>query len=291
MNLHNSGSPRDILGRVLSSDRDIALVCVTDISGGTLRPPGTLMAVSSEESFGYISAGCVDGDIIFQARQALIEGQTRHLIYGEGSPFKDIALPCGGRIDIVIIPQPDKSAIRSFLSELAKRERAVTLQLSDFKHDYQPELELRIVGRGEPFRALSQIAIKAGLRVHGQSPDQEFDLEEYHKFDHLTSPNPDHLPDIATDLWTAVVFLFHDHDWEPYLLRQALRGESFYIGAMGSPRTHSARLETLKAMGATGAERIRGPIGLIPAMRDANHLAISIMADIILEAQKRGLVS
>ncbi len=281
-------NPLDIIGQILDLDEPVALIAVTEINGGTLRAKGALMAVTASDVYGYISAGCVDGDIAFQAREALNIGEVRSLIYGEGSPFKDIALPCGGTIKVSIFPNPDRAVLTEVMEKTQSR-RSATLQLPEFTHVYSPKLCLRIVGRGAPFQALTKLALTAGFIVHGQSPDAELNQSGFYRFDHLKDPSD--TPASFTDPWTAVVFLFHDHDWEPVLLRQALAGEHFYIGAMGSDRTHKLRLETLNEMGVTGTDRIRGPIGLIPALRDANRLAVSVLAEIIATAQDAGRLS
>ena len=84
--------------------------------------------------------------------------------------------------------------------------------------------------------------------------------------------------------------MFHDHDWEPQILIQALAGPAFYIGAMGSERTHNMRQQALieRGIAAKDIARIEGPIGLIPSMRDANLLALSTLAQIVESAQKAG---
>jgi len=90
--------PSDVLRFVHEAEQSCAIICVTDIHGGAMRAKGALMAVREDGAVaGYISNGCVDADIIYQARAAIKDGKMRRLIYGEGSPFKDIQLPCGGR--------------------------------------------------------------------------------------------------------------------------------------------------------------------------------------------------
>ena len=84
-----------------------------------------------------------------------------------------------------------------------------------------------------------------------------------------------------------MLFLFHDHDWEPELLSRALATPAFWVGAMGSERTQSARRAALAAQG-VGAEaiaRVRGPVGLIPASRDPATLALSAFAEIVAAYQ------
>ena len=95
------------------------------------------------------------------------------------------------------------------------------------------------------------------------------------------------LPELVGDPWTAFVFLFHDHDWEEQLLPHALAQDGFYHGAVGSARTHRARLAGLRASGMPQASigTLRGGIGLIPATRDPATLALSILGELVQDYQ------
>jgi xanthine dehydrogenase accessory factor len=95
--------------------------------------------------------------------------------------------------------------------------------------------------------------------------------------------------DAATnDVWdaiddaTAVVMLHHDLDAEDEVLRTALQSPAFYIGALGSTRTHRRREERLRASGwsKTEIDRIKAPIGFFGPTRDASSLALSVLADV-----------
>ena len=160
---------------------------------------------------------------------------------------------------------------------------------ADFSITYTPKLKLRIVGRGEAVRSLAEQAIETGFEVSIQSPESGIaEGLAVQEFEHLTDPgNP---PELRDDPWTAVVLMFHDHEWEPDILVKALSGPSFYIGAMGSSRTHEIRKEALREKGVSqkDIDRIHGPIGLIPSMRDANLLALSTLAEIVQVSQKSG---
>lgn len=281
--------PSDVLRFAHEAEGACALICVTDIHGGAMRAKGALMAVrESGEVAGYISNGCVDADIIFQAKAAMEDGELRRLKYGEGSPFKDIQLPCGGSIDLLVVPAPDKEMIGAAVVKFVTRQSA-SLTFEDFDWDYAPKLRLRIAGRGEAVRALASQAIQSGFEVHLQSPEADLHNDlDVTKFDHLTNPaNP---PSQQDDPWSAAILMFHDHDWEVALLTQAFASEAFYIGAMGSERTHALRAEVLKEAGVSpeNIARINGPIGLIPSMRDANLLALSTLAEIVKTAQDCG---
>jgi xanthine dehydrogenase accessory factor len=89
-------------------------------------------------------------------------------------------------------------------------------------------------------------------------------------------------PALVADPWSAVVFLFHDHAWEPLLLEQAITQSWFFIGAMGSRRTHANRLEQLRERGIPeeALARITAPLGLIPSARDPMTLALSALAQV-----------
>src|SRR5690606_1873943 len=88
---------------------------------------------------------------------------------------------------------------------------------------------------------------------------------------------------LGIDARSAVVLAFHDHEWETGLLPAILRSDAFYIGAMGSMRTHELRVARLKADGFDDRTigRIRAPAGVLPSARGATEIAASIFAEVI----------
>ncbi len=272
--------PLDVL-RFCAAHPDAALVVVTAVTGGTLRARGALMAVTEDEVAGYVSNGCVDADIVARARS----DHSGELVYGEGSPFRDIALPCGGRIEVALVQTLDPNDVSAALLSLEARQET-RLVLGDLSVNMAPRLQVRIAGRGTACVALAELVEASGYEVFLQSPDADLAID----VDHLRDPlRP--LP-VTDDAWTAVVVLFHDHDWEPAILKQALCGSAFYVGAMGSEKTHDLRKQTLLSMDVTQMQiaRIHAPIGLIPAQRNARSLALSILAEIVQVAQAESLI-
>jgi len=89
--------------------------------------------------------------------------------------------------------------------------------------------------------------------------------------------------DLAADPWTAVLLLFHDHEWEHALLEWALSTPAFYIGAQGGAPARIERLTRLRAggLGDEQLERINSPVGLIPRARDPQVLALSVLAEVV----------
>lgn len=276
----NSGfhHPADVFAKLAALQAGgvrASLAIVTQVTGGAMRAPGAVMVIDEGgETYGYISNGCVDGDIVAQAIRAK---QNLALRYGEGSPFGDIILPCGGAIEVLLIANPDEAYVANIAKTLAVRQgvsiRAnlsdgLTEARGDFTAHYAPKLRLNIVGNGAAVPALEAQARSSGFETtiveHGDV--------------------------VPSDKWTAWIVLFHDHEKEPPILKQALASDAFYIGAMGSRKTHATRIEALKADGVSESQiaRIHGPIGLIPSMRDANLLALSVLAQVVEQAQKLG---
>lgn len=281
--------PEDVLAQWLAWHEagTAALVVVTATEGGAVRETGALMAVSaSGEAAGYISGGCIDADVILQAESALKSGEAKQLRYGAGSPFVDLPLPCGGAIEVAILPDADETTLRACHAALAARQPA-RLIMPEVNVDvrYAPKLRLRIAGRGADPLALARLARASGIDAALQLRDGE-DVEAA-RADGFETVNaldtPSDIPAMTDDPWTAFILMFHDGDWEGPLLTQALNGPAFYAGAVGSRRTHARRCEALRGAGVAEADiaRIHGPVGLIASMRDASMLAVSTLAEIV----------
>jgi xanthine dehydrogenase accessory factor len=89
------------------------------------------------------------------------------------------------------------------------------------------------------------------------------------------------------DARTAIVFMFHDHEWELEMMPSALGTSAFYIGAMGSRTTHRLRVRQLAKKGISEAQidGIHGPAGLFAGSKNAGDIALSILAEIMQLAQ------
>lgn len=262
-----------------------ALVTLVDIRGGAARAIGAQMAVHGDGAFcGFVSGGCTEAAVAAEAVEAIARGTDRYLRLGEGSRFFDIILPCGGGIQLAIHVLRDTLVVRNVLAHMAQRRR-VNLRYDPakqrldtdakpvpsgwddgiFVRTYRPKARLLLCGRGIELATTSKVAAAAGFET------VTYDSEQ------ITKPD---LGDIDAD--TAVALLYHDIDLERAVLQTALAAEPFYIGALGSSRTHARRCEALWALGHTRKEtdRIKAPIGLFPRARDANSLALSVLAEI-----------
>ncbi|WP_310533347.1 XdhC family protein [Novosphingobium sp.] len=277
-----------------------ALIVLTAVEGGAARGTGTLMGVSEAGDWcGSLSGGCTEAAIAGEARRVIAGSKAEVLRIGAGSPLIDIRLPCGSGIDLLIVPQPDSAAIAEAVESLDVRQPAIlaagtdgalALHAADAEartgwHDatfhlrLDPPLRLVIAGHGEEVEALARQTGAWGALVEVITPDER--LASQPRATPLktpTSPVP-----LDLDPWTALVLLFHDHDWEVPLLARALPQDSLWIGAMGSRATHARRLVALAEAGvpADQAAAIHGPIGLIPSARDPETLALSVLAEVV----------
>jgi xanthine dehydrogenase accessory factor len=258
---------------------DAALCTIVGIDGSFSRRVGTQLAVAADGGrAGDMADRCLDEELATQALAAMAQGGARMLRYGQGSPFVDFRLPCGSGLDIWIDPAPDRAELQRCAAELeARREAVLRLKFSEDlapyllrERHYVPRLRIVLLGAGAECAALVRLAAAQGIEVEWREAGHGLSLGR--------PPT-----NLAADAWTAVLLLFHDHEWELPLLDWALGTPAFYIGAQGGAPAREERLERLRAAGHSDAElaRIKSPVGLIPAARDPNVLALSVLADVV----------
>ena len=152
-----------------------------------------------------------------------------------------------------------------------------------FVEVWNPKPRLLVIGAVHTAQELVPLARAAGYEVTVIDPRTAFGTPE--RFPNTTVLNdwPDEIvPALTPNRRTAILTLTHDPKIDDPALIAALRSEAFYIGALGSRRTHAKRLERLQEAGfdATTLARIRGPVGLAIGARTPVEIAISIMAEI-----------
>lgn len=262
----------------LAARGDAALCTIVGIEGSFSRRLGAQLAIARDGQLaGSLSDGCLERELAIQAVAAHTEGKPRLLRYGRGSPFIDFRLPCGSGLDIVIDPAPDATLLQRAVTALDGR-RSFDLRLPVEqphlleRRVYLPALRLVLLGAGPELAWTAQLARALGIECEARSPDNGLMLDR--------APQGLHV-----DAWTAVVLLFHDHEWERALLEWALRGDAFHIGAVGGEKAREGRRVLLEAASFDPGRiaRVRSPVGLIPHARDPRTLALSILAEIVGE--------
>ncbi|CUX71051.1 MULTISPECIES: XdhC family protein [Agrobacterium] len=283
----SSDDPVDLLQFVVDQFRNgpVALATLSEVRGGAARALGSHVAVAADGRFcGYVSGGCVEAAVAAEALLAISDGRDRVVSFGEGSPFFDIVLPCGGGLSLAIHVVRDIHPLCSVLNDLRRRKaaglcyipkecklsNAVTASKTGWVEDrfeviYRPRTRLLVSGPTAEAEAVVRLARASFYQV----------LQFSSATEGLNDPN-------AIDPFTAVVLLHHELDAEFPVLKAALRSPAFYVGALGSTRTHRKRSERLRLQSFTQSDiaRIKAPIGIFGPARDATSIALSVLGDV-----------
>jgi xanthine dehydrogenase accessory factor len=170
---------------------------------------------------------------------------------------------------------------KSGLVERDDRQFFLTVQM--------PPVRVVVIGAVHISQALAPMAKDLDLDVTIIDPRTAFATPERFPDVPVLAEWPDAvLPDVGIDQYTAVVALTHDPKIDDPALTAALRSECFYIGALGSRKTHERRVQRLTASGFTEADlaRIHAPIGLDIGAVSPAEIAISILAEIVASLRK-----
>ncbi|GBH30024.1 XdhC family protein [Sphingobium xenophagum] len=280
----------------------LALATVVSTWGSAPRPRGSHMIVHQDGRFeGSISGGCVESDVLHRAAE-VIAGRAAHVAtYGvaDGDAW-DVGLPCGGEIAVLIQPVgADGFAPDLFdrIEAASARGRALTLATDlatgvtreqasegDFLNRYDPPRRLLIVGAVQIAQSLVPLAQAIGVTPVVIDPRGRFLTAERFPGVELDDRWPD---EAITARFpgesTAVVTLSHDIKIDDPALEAALRAATGYVAALGSRKSHAARLDRLAAQGFDVADlaRIDGPAGLDIGAVGAAEIALSITAGMV----------
>lgn len=279
-----------VLDRLRAAER-VALVTLVKIEGSSPRPLGAQMAVSgSGEWVGYLSGGCLERAVVAEAQAAMEDGRNRRVRYGRGSKYLDIQLPCGSAIELVFDVNVAEHELRVVDAKLGLRQSAlIRIPAHGYPDEvlirqYHPRRRLIVAGVGPATVHLAKLGRMAGFETMLHSPDDAtMQTSEADDISTFAMKTTNAIPNFQADARSAIVFMFHDHEWERSLIPAALETDAFYIGAMGSRRTHRQRLEMLAKLGVDPVRtgRIRGPAGLFSGAKSAPDIAMSILAEIM----------
>jgi len=167
-----------------------------------------------------------------------------------------------------------------------RSDRSRTVETADgpvFLHVFNPPLRMIIVGAVHIAQPLARMAALAGYDITIVDPRSSFATDE--RFPGVTLLNEwpdDALTTLAPDSRTAVVTLTHDPKLDDPALKVALKSRAFYVGSLGSKKTHAARLHRLTEAGFGDEQmnRINGPVGLAIGARSPPEIAVSILAQV-----------
>jgi len=181
-------------------------------------------------------------------------------------------------------PVPDD--VSEAVSDALRKDKGRIVERADGQHFIQvfnPPKRMIVVGAVHISQPLVQMATLAGYDVTLVDPRGAWATDARFPETRIDRRWPDEaMEDLAPDTRTAVVTLTHDPKLDDPALVVALKSPAFYIGALGSKRTHAKRVDRLTAEGLEEdvIGRIHGPIGLAIGAVSPAEIAISIMAEV-----------
>jgi xanthine dehydrogenase accessory factor len=184
----------------------------------------------------------------------------------------------------LIDPATDKTPLGQAAAAAARADRSATTTIDGhdwFLSVFNPPLDLVIVGAVHIAQPLAEMAALCGYAVRIIDPRTAFATAERFPGLHISHAWPDEaLADAPLGFRSALVALTHDPKLDDPALTTALASPCFYVGALGSKRTHAARLARLREHGLDEDQlsRIHGPIGLAIGAVSPAEIAVSIMA-------------
>jgi xanthine dehydrogenase accessory factor len=202
--------------------------------------------------------------------------------------------PASGE-ELLIDPAEDKSPLGTAATKAARADQSTSFEFDGrvwFLTVYNPPLDLAVVGAVHIAQPLCAMARLAGYQVRVIDPRAAFATADRFPNVSISHDWPDEaLIKAPLGPRSALVALMHDPKVDDPALTAALRSACFYIGALGSKKTHAARRERLAQHGFSEAEldRIHGPIGLAIGARSPAEIAVAILAEMTLELRTNGV--
>ena len=299
-----------------------ALATVIETWGSAPRQAGSQLAISGDgEMLGSVSGGCVEGAVITEALDALADRKSRILTFGVSDETAFAAgLACGGTIRVLVEPVGDgpealsEPMLAGLVSARAASRAIAVVTRPDtwtralvapgqdpatdarFKSDrsgmeedgrfiavHNPPLRLIVIGAVHIAQPLLAIARTCGYAPMLIDPRAAFGSAARFPGETILDDWPDEaLAQLAPDARTAIVTLTHDPKLDDPAIRFALNSPAFYLGSLGSTRTHAKRVERLTAEGFTPDQiaKIHAPVGLDIGAKTPAEIAVSVMAQI-----------
>jgi xanthine dehydrogenase accessory factor len=282
----------------------MAIATVVETWKSAPCPTGTHMLVHADGRFvGSVSGGCVEADVLERAQMILAGAPAVLRRYGVADDAAwDVGLPCGGDIQVLVQPVSADGFPESLFADIVRaRSSGATLsvvtnlatgrsvasqdtQADGFVNVYYPPRRLLIVGAVEIAAALSAIAVSQGINVTLCDPRGRFLTADRFPGVRLDDRWPDEaVKAFAPDSRSAIVTLSHDPKIDDPALIAALASPAAYVAALGSSRSHQARLSRLSAAGVSAEQsaRIEGPAGVAINAISAPEIALSIAGGMI----------
>ena len=257
-----------------------ALVTIVAADGGGPRGVGAQMVVTADDMGGFLSGGCIEADVALHARECLVDGEPRRLVYEL----------------LVERLEPDDDALADLRTAWDQRRPGVYVSDGRRRHFgddrnagpdacrklYAPQRRLVVFG-GDAFAlAIAAAGLWQGWSVvlcRPKGPEAPPPLAVTY-----SREAPEILLErLGPDAWTAVATATHEGELDHAVLKAALLSDAGYVGVLGARRRLPERLERLRAdgVGESALMRLKAPIGLAIGARSPAEVAASVTAEII----------
>ena len=311
------------INEYLFAKENFALAMVIETWNSAPKPVGSILLVSeSGEISGSVSGGCVEGAVISEAQILLRSQKSKILKFGvTNEDAFQVGLACGGEIKILIEPITNvnnskrkllerffkknlegdftilKICLKSSQTELIEGEKASKFLSKTEKYHHQSFLNGEVFYYILPLKSKVVVVGAVHIAQYLVEFGNQFDFDIYVIDPRSSFANKKRFPNVSViDDWpdeafksitidenTAFITLTHDAKIDDIALQTALKAGCFYIGCLGSKKTHEKRIDRLLDMGFNKniINRIHAPIGLDIGSKKPNEIALSIIAEII----------
>ncbi|WP_223507583.1 XdhC family protein [Pseudomonas sp. BF-B-25] len=303
----------------LEQGQGVWLCTVLATYGSAPRSPGAmLVALQTGDFCGSLSGGCVEEDFLERLGRQEFACCSQIIRYGEGGFAPNLALPCGGVLDVLVERfEPDCQSREHYavlLDALQGRQQVVRHVILDSDQVHiKTDVTVCAPISVEPGHVRIRIGAAQRLLIAGLSPVAEFcagfaaalgfevvvcdprsELTAHFNMPgvKLIEVHPaTYISQGGCHAATAVVALTHDPRLDDLTLMEAVMTPAFYIGAMGSKRNSQNRLERVRRIARLddqSVDRIHAPIGLNLGSKTPAEIALAVMSDIV--RVKNGIV-
>lgn len=299
---------RPALAEALARGQPVALGTLYRVEGSAPRGPGAQMLFARSAdgitASGYFSGDCIEGDVARHALEVLADGKPQRLRYGQGSPWMDIRLRCGGALYILLERiASDSRAARELLRCADARQTCVwssdgaaqdvhgedgrLLQYREeplhIRRRYDPPRRLIVSGGDPGALALAQLGAQARFEtflVRPGGPDAPPPLSGIR---YLRAEPAAALQELGLDRWTAFLGATHEDSHDLPACLHALRHGAGYVGMIGAKARAPGRIAALEAAGASPEDlaRLHLSPGIAHLGKAPWEVATGIMAEVM----------
>lgn len=294
----------------------IWLCTVISTFGSSPRPPGTMMVIRSDGQYhGSLSGGCIEESFIMLITQGALQQESEVVRYGAGGRLPNKALPCGGVVDILVERCLPGTVSITYLQTLLEALRGnysllkvitppqacealtkiafvqtpqVTHLGSEIHITLSAPMTVIIAGLSNVAVCCANFSVSLGFTTlvceHREGERASLAHELSAGVELINEFPAKYLERSTCHPATAILALTHDSRIDDLTMMEAVLSPAFYIGAMGSINTSTARKSRLLRSGGVNEQdlaRIRAPIGLNIGSKTPAEIALAIMADIV----------